>query len=441
MAYPTNRSGGVVAPSDGVHQPNAGIPAVHHSPPPRPGAPAPRHNRGTAGGPTVRRSRPQRTVTTKAKGKSKGKRPGKGKPSVYHHGLRAGYTKADLNSPTALTGSPTLGQAIAAANAQAGAQFNPTINSLNTRLAGLPAWFNNYRQQVQAAQGMSNAVAAPQVQQAQQFAQQTGQSLGLQGPAGEQDQLAAAGRAALTMLGAQALQGIQQANNNYFSAQQAQVAPQQLQATNDLNTQLGQARQGRAAAAQQALGTIRTQAQNNAIANATLGLNTAKAQAAEADKAASRKVTVRGQNLSAKARRQQQGLTKRGQNLTHQDRVASQQAAQAKRQAAQQQKTVAAKRKFQHKVNDAADRIQTLSKMPVRIRDAKGVPTGKTRKPSPDEVRAQMQKEGYTSAQINAALRKIRRGQQRDRRHQYQMGMVGSSSTGGRPDTAGNPNT
>jgi hypothetical protein len=407
MAYPTNRSGGVVAPSDGVHQPNAGIPAVHHSPSPRPGAPAPRHNRGAAGGPTVRKSRSQRTVT---KGKGKGKPKGK-KPSRYHYGLRAGYTKADLNTPGALVNSPTLGQAIAAANAQAGAQFNPTINSLNTRLGGLPSWFNQYRQQVQAAQGMSNAVAQPQIQQAQQFAQNTSQPLGLQGPAGQQDQLAAAGRAALTMLGAQALQGIQQANNNYFSAQQAQIAPQQFQATTDLNTQLGQARQGRAAAAQQALGTIRTQAQNNQIANATLGLNTAKAQLAEQDKAASRRVTVRGQNLSAAARRRQQGLAKRGQDLTHQDRVASQQAAQAKRQAAQQQKTVAAKRKFQHKVNDAADRWQTLSKLPKRLYNDPNNPnkvTG-TRKPTPDEIRAVMQKEGYTSAQINAALRQLRR--------------------------------
>lgn len=124
-------------------------------------------------------------------------------------------------------------------------RYGGVQSQLGLQQQQIPAWFQDYKDTLLTPQQVQ-AQYQPTIQQSEAVAQETAKPLGLEGPAGEQDQLAAKAREALVNLGTAQLQNAQQADTTYFQgrqgvAQAAQIGAQtqNTQALTDLAGQRG----------------------------------------------------------------------------------------------------------------------------------------------------------------------------------------------------------
>lgn len=240
--------------------------------------------------------KPKAKAKPKPPKKGKGKAPGKPKPPNY--------------------GAPLpYSQIVGNANAAAQQRYGPVQAQQALQGREIPAWFSAYRDSLTGGQAQAQASYQPAINQQNALAQQTGQSLGLQGPAGETDQLAAAGREALAHLGLAQLQNALSQTTNYYAGRQGVANAAQIGA----NTQLASARQQtardkgayRQTQIEQGVQTERNYGisqQHQTAENAAFGVNVYKAKTAAQQAAARLAETKRRDRAAARARKQTQKL-------------------------------------------------------------------------------------------------------------------------------------
>lgn len=190
-----------------------------------------------------------------------------------------------VNNPAYFTAPRGYGQVNRDAAAADRVRYGGAQGQLELQGRQIPAWFADYRAALMTP-GQVQAQYQPTIEQSQATAQQTGQTLGLEGPAGEQDQLAAKAREALANLGTATLQGARQADTTYFQGRQGVAAAAQLgaqgqnaQAQQTLAGERGAFRQQYVADARDAERAYGLQAQHQLVENKAFGLDVAKAQA------------------------------------------------------------------------------------------------------------------------------------------------------------------
>jgi hypothetical protein len=205
------------------------------------------------------------------------------------HSIPLGQHKTDvkalhaLGGNTNLTAPPTGVQAYREAQAAANAQFGPQVAAAKQLATNVAPWFNDFQARVAGYAKAANAQAQPVLGQATAYQQgaaaQLPPGLDPNSDAGQQAAQAASGRQALSQLGLDALNTQNTAAQNYFGGQQTIAAKEQPAAQTAAALRLAAAKSQRGAAVTAGLTTARQNAQNYNIAQGTLGLNTAKAQA------------------------------------------------------------------------------------------------------------------------------------------------------------------
>lgn len=163
----------------------------------------------------------------------------------------------DLDDPGYFTRPQTLGQAQIEADRATSLRYGGEEQELrneaelvNRQGRQIPAWFDQYRQQISGAQQASAAMAQPVIQQAQQVAQASGQSSTPPGTivnpdVAQRDAQAAASRQALGQSFATLLSGQQQANNQYFAGRNVVAGAAQLGLQGENNMRARQAQQAK----------------------------------------------------------------------------------------------------------------------------------------------------------------------------------------------------
>lgn len=368
-------------------------------------------------------------------------------PLEQHLANKQGVDTYGLKPNTPLDAPLSAGQAYQMALAQAGQAYDPQINAVKTLQTSAPGWYQDYINRATQAQTAAQTYAQPMLQQAQagvQNQQALTPGLDPSGPQAQQDQLAAQGRGALAQLGYDALAVVPVATNAYMGGQQATAARELPQVLAGYGQQVGQLQAQKGQAASEAYGTIRANEQNASIARQTLGLNTSKA-AADVD--LSRGVDpVTGKRLPAEPVKgygpgtpdqnkygytydEWSGLSEgqkakaragSGSGKTQEQKDAEKAAAaKDKQHKAVQKATGAIKSKVQN-ARDAWERYARARNPATKYDPDRGenVPdvdpkTGKQRtvKATPDQIKAQLRKDGYTEAEIHAML-VIRAGKQ-----------------------------
>jgi hypothetical protein len=207
-----------------------------------------------------------------------------------------------LGGNTNLTAPPTGVQAYREAQAAANAQFGPQVQAARQLQTNVAPWFNDFQARVAGYAQAAQAQAAPVLGQAQSYQQgaaaQLPPGLDPNSDAGQQAAQAASGRQALSQLGLDALNTQNTAAQNYFGGQQTIAAKEQPAAQTAAALRLAAAKSQRGAAVTAGLTTARQNAQNYNIAQGTLGLNTAKAQADAAQTQATTTERVRHDKAS-----------------------------------------------------------------------------------------------------------------------------------------------
>lgn len=344
----------------------------------------------------------------------------------------------NLNQPVSapLSTRQAYGQAEQAADRV----YQPQIQGVRDLEKSVPTWFANYQAQVAAQQAAAQTYAQPMLDQANAGVQNTGQTAPGLDPGSAQyatDQQAAKGRQSIAQLGASSLAAIPTATNAYMGAQAATAARELPQVLAGYGQQRAGLEGQRGNAVAENYGNIRQAEQNAAIAYGTLGLNTNKA-AADTDLA--RGVDpVTGRPLPQEAPTGYgagaPGLNSFG--YTHDEWSGMSAAEKAKARAAkgggqsQADKDEKAKRDKEEKKRAAIQKA--TGRLKTRIGDAKAtweryaraqnpatkfdesskeyVPdidpkTGKqrTKKATPDQIKAQMRKDGYSETEIHVML-------------------------------------
>lgn len=191
-----------------------------------------------------------------------------------------------LADPGYFTQPMTLGQTLTEAKRAEDLRYGGVQGQLDLQSQQIPSWFQDYQNTIRSPQQVQ-AQYQPVIAQQQQTAQQSGQTLGLQGPAGEQDQLAAKAREALAQLGTTVLQGQQQADTTYFQGRQGVAQAAQLgaltqnrQALTDLSRERGAFRDQYVTDARNAERTYGLQERSQTNEDSVFRLDVAKAKAA-----------------------------------------------------------------------------------------------------------------------------------------------------------------
>jgi hypothetical protein len=292
------------------------------------------------------------------------------------------------NDPNAFAAPMTLKQAVGAANAAGGEKYGDALQTLNTQIHETPLWYQQYKQSVQGAQQAAQKYQQGLVDQSNTLAQQVGQNI----LDGLQDKQAAASRQSLANLGTNVIQAIGQGNDQYFGARAGVADASQAAQMTNLLQQKRQTQKDRGNYATGVLNDLRTGATNASIARDTLNanvsnqqtdnaINAAKVTQGARDKAASRAVTIRGQNIGRR-------------NVK--TRVAAQTQAKLQAQAIKDQAAQAKKKetigkatgKIQVKVHDII--TDWAGGASVDVTDKTGKPTGKTRPATRQELRGAM---------------------------------------------------
>jgi hypothetical protein len=168
-------------------------------------------------------------------------------------------------------------------NLTAGCSSGPQVAAAKQLATNVAPWFNDFQARVAGYAKAANAQAQPVLGQATAYQQgaaaQLPPGLDPNSDAGQQAAQAASGRQALSQLGLDALNTQNTAAQNYFGGQQTIAAKEQPAAQTAAALRLAAAKSQRGAAVTAGLTTARQNAQNYNIAQGTLGLNTAKAQA------------------------------------------------------------------------------------------------------------------------------------------------------------------
>lgn len=234
---------------------------------------------------------------------------GDGKGRVHSRPKRnrpAAKVPSKLDDPSYFAGPMTLRTALAEAERAGQLQYGTAQSQLGVQQAQVPAWFDQYRQQLQTPAQVGQTYQ-PLVAQQQQVAQQTGQTLGLTGEAGEQDKLAAAARAALANSAAGVLQANQAADTTYFQGRAPVAQAAQIGLQSQLAAQGQQLARERGAYQDQYLTDARSREraygidlQHQANENKAFGLDVAKLQADIQGDAASRKQKSRENRQKAR---------------------------------------------------------------------------------------------------------------------------------------------
>lgn len=389
---------------------------------------------------------PNQSSTKEGSVKPKGKAKPAAKPSGYdwgdgrkvhtitlaeHQQNRQGVADYGVTPSTPLDQPLTAGQAYALAQATAGRTYNPQIDANRQLQTNVPAWYQNYVDQTGKQQAAAQAYAQPILATAQSAvtnAQQTAPGLDPSSPQYAKEQQAAQGRGTMAQDSANYLAGVAAATDAYFGGQ-ANTAQRELpQVQAGLLAQYGQLQGQKQDAASAAYGDIRTNEQNAAIARQTLGLNAADSAANVDLKRGVDPVTGKplpkdavtgyapggpGQNkygytydewskLSPKARdKARAGNGTAGKTQAQKD-AEKQAAADAKKKTAIQKATGAVKTKITD-ARTAWDRYARASNPVIDPKTKLPIP-GKTVKATPDQIKAQLRKDGYTETEIHVML-------------------------------------
>lgn len=307
------------------------------------------------------------------------------------------------NDPAAFAGPVTLKQALGAANAAANVKYGGALGTLNQQITEAPQWYQDYKNSVEGARVAAQKYQQGLIDQSNNIATQVGQTV----LGSLQDQQAAESRKALANAGTNLIAGMGAANDTYFGNRAGVADASKIATMTNLLTQKRQVQGEKGAYRTSTLNDIRATATNADIARQTLGANVANQQTDNAiqaasvvqgakDKAASRRIQVRGQNIS------------RDNTKT---RTAASETAAANRLVVQKRKDAAKKKegivaatgKIQVKVQDIIS--DWAGGASVDVKDAKGRVTG-TRKANRDELRGAMDgKHGRTWVEIALKVR------------------------------------
>jgi hypothetical protein len=358
--------------------------------------------------------------------------------------------KALLGGNLDLTAPPSGLQAVQEAQSAADLQFGPQIQAAQQLQANIAPWFQDYLARVAGYAQAARSLSAPVLQQASSYQQgaaaQTPAGVDPNSQAGQQAAQAAQGRQALAQLGLDALNTNATATQDYFGGQQNIAARVQPQMEAAAGQSVANAKTQRGNAVDTFLTTARQNAQNYAIARGTLGLNTNKA-AADVDLA--RGVDpVTGRPLPKPAARPESpyssgpfaGLTPSQVRALPDARKAqmrkdyqsgqhpgsskpggltpAQKRAAAKEKAKHVGALDAATGKIQTQVQDVIDKWNTFAHNGQVDDTAKPIPdpqgrkpgttgykpTYKQRAPTPDEIKGELAKQGYSPQMIHIAL-------------------------------------
>lgn len=337
---------------------------------------------------------------------------------------RAATAAYGIGPQTPLDAPLTSGQAYAMAEAAANRTFKPQMDANQQMQTNAPAWYQGYVDRSVAANTAQQAQAQPILDTAQAAvgnAAATAPGLDPSSPQYAKEVQAAAGRQTMAQDSANYLAAIPTATTGYLAGQQAIAARELPQVLAGLVQQYGQLGSQRADAVTAGYGDIRTGEQNYGIANRTLGLNTNKA-AADVD--ISRGVDpVTGKPLPADAPTgygpgapgmnkygytadEWAGLSDAKKNAERNPKPKT--PSKTKEQAAEDKRLAGVRKAtgtFQSRVGDAQDSWDryTRAKNPVKDKDGNPVP-GKFTKATPDQIKAQMRKDGYSETEIHVML-------------------------------------
>jgi hypothetical protein len=194
-------------------------------------------------------------------------------------GLPPGTLSANLTDPLSTSGAYGLAQLLAKG------QYQPQIDANQTLQRSVPAWFQSYQNDVQAGrngpQGIQtlSAPVLASANQAVQNVQALPPGIDPNSPEYQRAVQAAQGRGSLAQLGADTLQSVATAGDNYLAGQQAVAARQLPQVQQDLVNQGAQLKGQYGSAVANNFNTLRTGEQNYGLAQATLASNVANQQA------------------------------------------------------------------------------------------------------------------------------------------------------------------
>lgn len=175
------------------------------------------------------------------------------------------------------------------ANAMADMRYGGAEQSLQQRGQAIAPWFQNYMNEVGAAQTQSAQYAAPIQAQAQTNAQQAGQvapGVDPNSQAGHDATLAAAARQAIGQSFVTALQGLGQVQNDFYGGRKAVAATAQAGEQSQLARDQTALAKEKGAYQTTALQDLRQTRHKNRLENAAFGLDVSKASDAAANTAA-----------------------------------------------------------------------------------------------------------------------------------------------------------
>lgn len=311
------------------------------------------------------------------------------------------------DDPNAFAGPMTLRQGLRTANAEANLKYGAQLGTLNTQIKEAPKWYQDYKDSVAGARTAAQTYQQGLMDQSNNVANQVGQAV----LGSLQDQQAAQSRKALANAGTNLLANMGAANDAYFGSQNSTADASKIATMSNLLTQKRQTQGAKGDFQASALNDLRTQATNSDIARQTLGANVMNQQA---DNKLARQALKTKTKTDAQARKQTQSLATQkinSQQSIATQRVRSAQSIAAGRVQAVTQKAAAKQEADQSKathnirtrIHDATMDYNRISSTQYPIKGAKGK-APKTRKPTRNEVVAQLRKDGYTPTEIDTML-------------------------------------
>lgn len=349
---------------------------------------------------------------------------GDGKGKVHTRPKRTGpqleraKDRKRLADPTYFSQPMTLGDVLREAGRADELRYGGVQGQLGLQQQQIPAWFQDYKNTILTPQQVQQQYQ-PAIQKQEAVAQETAKPLGLEGQAGEQDQLAAKAREALANLGTSVLTNAQQADTTYFQnrqgvAQAAQLGAQtqNAQQIQDLARERGAFRDQYVTDARDRERAYGLDVRHQRNEDAAFGLDVQKARA---------DVRTDRQKIRADAREKRRERKQEGQEVnkygytneqwarfspSHRQRIMRAQETEPGGENEPKPLTPAEKRARR---KDRETRSQRFDYIAETIKDPPPYPKGHPKagqRPSKAEVISQLIKQGYSRAEIEKAIRK-----------------------------------
>lgn len=351
---------------------------------------------------------------------------GDGKGKVHTRPKRTGpqleraKDRKRLADPTYFSQPMTLGDVLREAGRADELRYGGVQGQLGLQQQQIPAWFQDYKNTILTPQQVQQQYQ-PAIQKQEAVAQETAKPLGLEGQAGEQDQLAAKAREALANLGTSVLTNAQQADTTYFQNRQGVAQAAQLGAQTQNAQQIQDLARERGAFRDQYVTDARDRerkygldVQHQTNENKAFGLDVQKARA---------DVRTDRQKIRADAREKRRERKQEGQEVnkygytneqwarfspSHRQRIMR--AQETKPGAENEPKPLTpaekrARRKEKETRQQRGDFIEEALRSPEPY--PKGHPKAGKR-PTRGEIISQLVKRGYSRAEINRVLKRMK---------------------------------